>query len=272
MQHALQTNNHSGSRNVLELKDIVQKYKKTDGEFVLFDHFNFAIEDVAEKGQFIALMGESGCGKSTLLRYFTGLQKPTSGEILFQDKPLLPSDTIPMVFQMPSSLEWYSVLYNVALPLILKGKSQQEAESVAMEMIKIVGLEGHEKKFAQYPLLSGGQLQRVAIARSLVANPTMLTMDEPFSALDASNRRKMQNFLADIFLNSETNNLNPTVILVTHDAREAAFLANDIFIMGTNPGRIKEHIKVDFSRRDDEVRKSREYLELVGFIEDKIEN
>lgn len=265
-------NNHSGSQNVLELKNIVQKYKKDDGEFVLFDGFNFAIEDIAGKGQFVAIMGESGCGKSTILRYLTGLQKPNSGEIMLHGRTLTLEDTIPMVFQIPSSLEWYSVLDNVALPLLLKGKSTEEAKAKAMEMIKIVDLEGHEKKYAKYPLLSGGQLQRVAIARSLAANPTMIVMDEPFSALDATNRRKMQNFLANVFLTGEGSNLNPTILLVTHDAREAAFLANDIFIMGTKPGHIKEHIKVDFQKREDSTRKTKEYLDLVGFIEDRLEN
>jgi NitT/TauT family transport system ATP-binding protein len=265
--------NYSGSENVLELRNINQSYTDKDGkEFVLFDNFNMAVEDLKGKGQFIVIMGESGCGKSTLLRYLTGLQTPNSGEILLAGKPLKLTDTIPMVFQMPSSLEWYSVLKNVALPLILKGVGKEEAEAKAMEMIKIVDLVGHEHKYAKYPLLSGGQLQRVAIARSLVANPNMIMMDEPFSALDSNNRKKMQNFLASIFLNSETNNLNPTVILVSHDAREAAFLANDIFIMGTKPGHIKNHIKVDFQTRDASMRKSADYIKLVSFIEDAIDN
>lgn len=265
--------NYSGSQNILELKNITQVYEGKNSTFTLFDGLDFAMEDAIDKGQFIVLMGESGCGKSTVLRYLSGLQKPTSGEILIAGKVLTASDTIPMVFQMPSSLEWFSVKKNVALPLILKGIPENEAYERAMEMIKIVGLEGHEDKFAKYPLLSGGQLQRVAIARSLVANPNMLLMDEPFSALDATNRKRMQLFLSDIFQKSEVANLNPTVILVTHDAREAAFLANDIFIMGANPGCIKDHIRVDLpSYRDPQLRKSPQFNELVSFIEDKIDN
>jgi NitT/TauT family transport system ATP-binding protein len=122
-----------------------------------------------------------------------------------------------MVFQQYSSLEWFSVLTNVALPLILKGVSKKEAEEKAMEMIKVVGLEGHENKFAKMPQLSGGQLQRVAIARCLVANPNMLMLDEPYGALDGFTRAKMQFFLLDIFQKRELADLNPTVVLVTHD-------------------------------------------------------
>ena len=104
-----------------------------------------------------------------------------------------------MVFQQYSSLEWFSVLQNVALPLTLKGVSKKQAQEQAMEMIKVVGLEGHENKFAKMPQLSGGQLQRVAIARSLVANPNMLLLDEPYGALDGFTRAKMQFFLAGYF-------------------------------------------------------------------------
>ena len=105
-----------------------------------------------------------------------------------------------------------------------------------MEMIKVVGLEGHENKFARIPQLSGGQLQRVAIARSLVANPNMLLLDEPYGALDGFTRAKMQFFLLDLFQKSELASLNPTVVLVTHDPREAVLLGNDIYIMDADPG------------------------------------
>src|SRR5580658_602252 len=112
--------NYGGTPNILELKNITQTYEDKEGKpYNLFENLNLAIEDLPDKGQFVALMGESGCGKSTLLRYLTGLQKPTSGEVLIENKPLTPEDTIPMVFQAYSSLEWYSVLENVALPLTL---------------------------------------------------------------------------------------------------------------------------------------------------------
>jgi NitT/TauT family transport system ATP-binding protein len=264
--------NYSGSQNVLELRNINQSYKDKKGEtFTLFQDLNICVEDIPDKGQFIVLMGESGCGKSTVLRYLTGLQKPDSGEILLYDKSLTPKDTIPMVFQNPSSLEWYSVLDNVALPLVLRGIGWKQAREQSMDIIKVMNLEKHMNKYAKYPLLSGGQLQRVAIARSLVANPTMIVMDEPFSALDSLNRRKMQDFMQNLFESKEAENLNPTILLVTHDAREAAYLADEIFIMGSNPGRVKNHLKVNYSNRTD-LKKQPEYLDLVSYIEQLVEN
>ena len=259
---------------VLELRGINQTYfdTKTQKDFVVFDNFNLAIEDYPNIGQFIVIMGKSGCGKSTLLRYWTGLQKPTSGEVFISGNPITKDQSIPMVFQQYSSLEWFSVLDNVALPLTLKGVSRKQAEEQAMEMIKVVGLDGHENKFAKMPQLSGGQLQRVAIARSLVANPNMLLLDEPYGALDGFTRAKMQFFLLDIFQKRELAAQNPTVVLVTHDPREAVLLGHDIYIMDANPGRIIKHIKPDLpEQRDRSIRKDPRFIEIVAYIEDVME-
>ncbi|MEJ7587087.1 MAG: ABC transporter ATP-binding protein [Ferruginibacter sp.] len=264
----------SSSPPVLELRGIHQRYfdNKTKKEFVVFDNFNLAVEDYHGMGQFIVIMGKSGCGKSTLLRYWTGIQKPTSGEVLVGGNPLERNQSIPMVFQQYSSLEWFSVLENVALPLTIKGTAKKEAYEQAMEMIKVVGLEGHEHKFARIPQLSGGQLQRVAIARSLVANPNMLLLDEPYGALDGFTRAKMQFFLLDLFQKRELASLNPTVVLVTHDPREAVLLGNDIYIMDANPGRIIKHIKPDLpDHRDKSIRKEPRFIEIVSYIEDVME-
>jgi len=260
--------------HVLELRGIHQSYydSKTKKDFVVFNNFNLAVEDYANTGQFIVIMGKSGCGKSTLLRYWTGLQKPTAGEVFVAGKPLTENQSMPMVFQQYSSLEWFSVLDNVALPLTLKGTPKKEAQEQAMEMIKVVGLEGHEHKYARIPQLSGGQLQRVAIARSLVANPNMLLLDEPYGALDGFTRAKMQFFLLDLFQKSELASLNPTVVLVTHDPREAVLLGNDIYIMDADPGRIIKHIKPDLpSHRDRSIRKEPRFIEIVSYIEDVME-
>ena len=113
----------------------------------------------------------------------------------------------------------------------------------------------------------GGQLQRVAIARSLVANPKMLLMDEPFSALDTLMRRQMQELLVELFQKSEMQDLDPTVVIVTHDIKEAVYLANDIYIMQVNPSCIKEHIKADLGIRSEDLRRSSRFLEIVDHIE-----
>jgi len=270
-----QQNAHTGSSPcVLELKGINQTYfdSKTKKDFVVLDNFNLAVEDYPDMGQFIVIMGKSGCGKSTILRYWTGLQKPTSGEVYVDGKPLREDQSMPMVFQQYSSLEWFTVLQNVALPLTLKGVSKKLAHEHAMAMIKVVGLEGHENKFARIPQLSGGQLQRVAIARSLVANPNMLLLDEPYGALDGFTRAKMQFFLLDLFQKSELASLNPTVVLVTHDPREAVLLGNDIYIMDSDPGRVIKHIKPDLpAHRDRSIRKEPRFVEIVSYIEDVME-
>jgi NitT/TauT family transport system ATP-binding protein len=266
--------NSSSAPPVLELRNIHQTYfdEKTQEDFVVFDNFNLAVEDYPGKGQFSVIMGKSGCGKSTLLRYWSGLQKPTSGDVLIGGKPIGKNQSIPMVFQQYSSLEWFTVLQNVALPLTLKGVSTSQAHEQAMEMIKIVGLEGHENKFAKIPQLSGGQLQRVAIARCLVANPNMLFLDEPYGALDGFTRARMQFFLLEIFQKRELADLNPTIVLVTHDPREAVLLGDDIFIMDADPGRIIKHVKPDLpEKRDRSIRKNARFIEIVSYIEDVME-
>ncbi len=251
--------------NILDLNNITQTYD--DGKVTIFQDLNLNIKDIVDKGQFITILGQSGCGKSTILRYIAGLQEPTEGKIMLRGKELTENDRIPMVFQNYSSFPWYSVLDNVALPLIIKGVSKKESRERAMEMIKIVGLEGHEKKYAKYPNLSGGQLQRVAIARNLVANSEILLMDEPFGALDTVTRKSMQVFLRKIF--QDNNKIDPTVILVTHDIREAVFVSTDIYIMDANPANVRCHIEVDLPDvRDIHIKRDPKFLEYVNYVED----
>jgi NitT/TauT family transport system ATP-binding protein len=248
--------------DIINLVNINQVYNDHSTQNVVFKDFNLDIKDIKDRGQFISIMGKSGCGKSTLLRYISGLQVPTSGEVYIYGKKRTDKDRIPMVFQQYTSFEWKTVLQNVALPLILKGVSKEEANHKAMEMIKIVGLAGHEYKWAKYPILSGGQLQRVAIARNLVVNPQILLMDEPFGALDTVTRKQIQVFLRSIF---ETAEIDPTVIFVTHSESEAVFLSNDIFILDAGPATVRHHFKIDLpNKRDDSVRYSNDFTEYVN--------
>ncbi len=250
--------------NIVELRNIHQSYD--NGKTQIIQNFDLLIEDKPFRGQFVALLGMSGCGKSTILRYISGLQKPTSGTILVKNNPVGDKNRVNMVFQQYSSLPWMTVLENVALGLTFNGVNKKEREAKAMEMIEWVGLKGQEKKFAQYPLLSGGQLQRVAIARSLMSNPEILLMDEPFGALDIETRQSMQDLLLSIWSKFHT-----TIIFVTHDISEAVYLANDIYIMKKAPSHIVDHIEVDLPNiRNIEVKKSMRFLELERQVEERM--
>lgn len=204
---------------------------------------------------------------STILRYISGLQKPTEGHIYMYGKELSENDYIPMVFQAYSSFHWKSVIENVALPLLIHGVNKREAFDRAEEIIKLVGLTGQENKWAKAPLLSGGQLQRVAIARSIVANPKILLLDEPFSGLDIRNRTDLQNVLLDLFYNPK---VDVTFILVTHDIREAVYLSNRLYIMKSNPGEIHREFNINFGsgRRNRDTKYLPEYVNLTKQIED----
>ena len=251
--------------DVINLINIKQTYTAGKNTNVLFDNLSFSIKDIKQTGQFLSVVGRSGCGKSSILRYIAGLQKPTSGEILIYGKKKTVKDRIPMVFQQYSSFPWKTVIENVALPLLMKGVSFQEAYDKAQKMIELVDLKGHENKWARYPLLSGGQLQRIAIARNLIASPQILLMDEPFGALDIFTRNKMQELLCKIFNSSE---VDPTVVFVTHDISEAVLLSNVILIMDSNPGRISHTIEIDLPTiRDSSTKKDRKFIEYVSEIE-----
>ena len=260
----------SHTTDIINLVKISQVYSESDPPNVVFKDFDLNIKDIKDKGQFITIMGKSGCGKSTLLRYISGLQEPTSGDVYIYGKKRTSKDRIPMVFQQYTSFEWKTVLQNVALPLILKGVPKAEANEKAMEMIKVVGLAGHEYKWAKYPILSGGQLQRVAIARNLVVNPQILLMDEPFGALDTLTRKQIQLFLRSIF---EHAKLDPTVVFVTHSESEAVFLSSDIIILDSGPASIRHEIKIDLPDiRDEAVRYSTEFTDYANNLGSLLED
>lgn len=251
-------------KNIIELKGIGQSYD--GGQNWIIKDLEFLIEDKPDQGQFVCVLGMSGSGKSTLLRYIAGLQKPTLGEVLINGKPIDSSQRVSMVFQQYSSLPWYTVLENVGLALKFQGISKEERDERAMEIIRLVGLEGHEYKYAQYPTLSGGQLQRVAIARSLLANPKILLMDEPFGALDIKTRLTMQDMLTDIW-----HKFQSTIIFVTHDISEAVYLADDIYILKSAPSQFVEHIPIDLPlERNRLTKRDAQYVSLVHLVEDKM--
>ena len=264
--------------DILNFENVNVSFPTDKGEFKLFDNFNFSIKDFKGRGQFISIMGASGSGKSQILKLIAGLNKPNSGKIKLYGKERKESDSIPMVFQQYSSYPWMTVLENVALPLRLRGvtdiQSGETKETAikrkAMEMIKIVGLEGHENKYAQYPTLSGGQLQRVSLARNLVYLSQILLLDEATGALDIFAKREMQDALINIYTNAA---FDPTILNVTHDIQEACYLSNRIYILEPNPCRIYKVIDIRYNtnKRTQAIKETPEFAEYVRQVETAME-
>jgi NitT/TauT family transport system ATP-binding protein len=211
-----------------------------DAKLALQD-INFTIEDLPNVGELITIVGPSGCGKSTLLRIIAGL-KPhfpqTSGEVLVQNKPVQEAGPDRgLVDQRYSLLPHLRVIENVAFGLKLRGVKRSERLARSQEWVEKVGLEGSEKKFPSE--LSGGMQQRVAIAATLILQPRILLMDEPFGALDPGIRLRMQELLIQLW-----NEQQSTVFLVTHSVEEAVYLGDRVFLMAPSPGRLLEILKV----------------------------
>lgn len=218
-----------------------------------------------QRGEFVALIGRSGCGKTTLLRMIGGLLAPTAGSIevdgrhLWRDGRVEPSAVtrLGFVFQESNLFPWFSVLDNIALPLKLRGMGKTERRARAAELADLVGLKGFERSYPRE--LSGGMRQRAAIARSLSTEPDLLLMDEPFGALDALTRERMNLELQRIVLQT-----NSTVVFVTHDIPEAVFLADRVVHMTPRPGRIRQILTVpDAKPRDIELQTTPGFNDIV---------
>ena len=193
-----------------------------------------ALEDVsfeAKSNEFVAILGPSGCGKSTLLRIIAGLDHPTTGDVKIGDTTVSePVDRLGMVFQDSVLLPWRSVASNIVLPLEMKRLNIESHRGRLEELIELVGLKGFENSYPYQ--LSGGMGQRVALCRALVVEPDLLLMDEPFGALDAMTREKMNVELLKVW-----SNFKMTIVFVTHSIPEAIFLADRILVMSSRPGR-----------------------------------
>ena len=238
---------------ILEAKKLTQSFKHGKTERTILNQLDLKIH----KREFICVIGPSGCGKSTFSRIVAGLDPYSSGELLVDGQAIEgPSPERGMVFQGYTLFPWKTVKENVMFGPLMKGASNASAESSAREWIDIIGLEKYQD---QYPhQLSGGMKQRVAIARALVNEPKILLMDEPFGALDPHTRQKMQKHLMDLW-----QNIDITIIFVTHDMDEAILLADRIVALKANPGEIKEIIEVDLPRpRNPELMLSPEFKQL----------
>ncbi|MGI6659009.1 MAG: ABC transporter ATP-binding protein [Dethiobacteraceae bacterium] len=214
---------------------IMENIAKSFGELEIFKDINLAIGE----GEFVSLIGPSGCGKSTLISMIAGLEEPTSGRVLVDGE--IVTDTDPkrmMVFQTPALFPWMTVYQNVAFGLKNFCHDQGKIERQVNQMLKRVYLSKYKDYYPHQ--LSGGMKQRVAIARSMVMNPRVLLMDEPFSALDEQTRILLHHELQQLWLET-----GKTVLFVTHNLREAVKLSTRVIILGTRPGRIVGEMKIN---------------------------
>jgi len=214
---------------------------------------------------FLVLLGPSGCGKSTLLRLIAGLDRPTTGRILLDGRPVsAPGPDRGMVFQSYTLFPWLTVADNIAFGLREKGLDEASVKPIISDWLERIGLAGFGNHYPKQ--LSGGMQQRTAIARALATDPAILLLDEPFGALDNQTRGLMQEMLLSIWEKQKK-----TVIFVTHDIEEAVFLASRVIVMTARPGRIKAEIAIDLAHpRHYTVKTSSEFSALKARLTEEI--
>ncbi|MFJ6662195.1 ABC transporter ATP-binding protein [Streptomyces sp. NPDC091377] len=200
------------------------------------------VELTVGENEFVALIGRSGSGKSTLLRMIAGLVAPTTGHIRVAGQAVTsPQRSVSFMFQRPALLPWRSVIANIMLPIEVLGLPQRQYRHRAHELIDLVGLKGFSERFPHE--LSGGMQQRVSLCRSLIQEPSVLLMDEPFSALDALTRSELSKELARVQME-----LSTTIVFVTHSIEEAVLLADRVVVLSPRPGRIQQIVEVSIQR------------------------
>ncbi len=243
----------------VSIQDLGKAFPKDDGTVTqALADVNLDIRDQ----EFICMVGPSGCGKTTLLRIIAGLETPTAGEVTVDGNAVIgPDPKRGMVFQEYSLFPWRRVIDNVAFGLEMKGVGKEERRKTADHYIDMVGLSQFRNA---YPFeLSGGMRQRVAIARALANDPDVLLMDEPFGALDAQTRNRMQRELLSLWAGTKQ-----TIIFVTHSVDEAVYLADRIVVLSQRPGTVREIISIPWSRPRD--RTSAEFAEVRRRVLDMI--
>jgi NitT/TauT family transport system ATP-binding protein len=228
----------AATRGIIAVHGLAKHYAAGREPVVALHDIDFAIDE----GEFVAIVGPSGCGKSTLLKILAGLLPPTHGDALLRGSPIAgPRRDIGVVFQAPVLFPWRSVRDNVLLPIDVQRLGRERHQSLAADLLALVGLSGFEER---YPWeLSGGMQQRVAIVRALIHDPAMLLMDEPFGALDAMTREQMNVELQCIWLEKRK-----TVLFITHSIAEAVFLADRVLVMTPRPGRIMDDLRIALER------------------------
>ena len=242
---------------LLEVRSVNQMYGSGERRFTAVQNINLSLKE----GEFVALVGPSGCGKSTLLRIITGLNKPTSGVVLYRDNVLSgvnPYATI--VFQTFALFPWLTVQQNVELALKVRGVEAQERSQRAIALLDKVGLDGFENAYPRE--LSGGMRQKVGFARAMAVEPELLCLDEPFSALDVLSAESLRGELLELWTTGEI----PTkaILMVTHNIEEAIILADRIVVMGKDPGHVVADLTVDLPHPRQ--RKSADFIAKVDLV------
>ncbi len=224
------------NESFIQLSGVKKTYRTRGEEFLAVSEATFNVE----MGELVSLVGPSGCGKTTLLKILAGLHGHDAGIVRIGSKaqPFNPTRDIGMVFQAPLLLKWRRIIDNVMLPTEILGLPQAASRKRAYDLLALVGLKGHEEK---YPYeLSGGMQQRASIARALVHDPKLILMDEPFGALDALTREKMNLELLRIWQEAKK-----TIIFVTHGITEAVFLGSRVVVLTSGPARMADNFMVD---------------------------
>jgi len=245
----------------LRVSGLRVSFVEADGSLEVLDDISFDLQPCS----FVSLIGPSGGGKSTLLRVLAGLVPPNAGQIYYDGKPQASTrPKIGMVFQNANLMPWRTVLENITLPLQLAGTPMPESHTKAMDMVHMVGLEGFEGKLPHE--LSGGMAQRVAIARSLVQDPEILLLDEPFGQLDALTRERMGEELLRIW-----GSKRKTIVMVTHSISEALYLADRVLVLTSRPAKISLELAVPLPRpRRQEMRYTPEFAALSRVLHQQL--
>jgi NitT/TauT family transport system ATP-binding protein len=245
---------------LLDVVDVTKDYETREGDEVrALDHVSLTLT----AGEFVSVVGPSGCGKSTLLKIIAGIEHESSGSIVHHEKiDGRPQSGTGVVFQTPVLLPWLTILENVLLPIRVLRMPYKAAVERGRSLLELVGLGGFEGKYPGE--LSGGMQQRASIARSLVHDPSLLLMDEPFGALDALTRERMSLELQKIWMSNRK-----TVFFITHSILESVFLSDRVLVMSKRPGRIVEELSIPFARpRGFALAADPEFNRLISHIRD----
>lgn len=241
----------------ISITDLRKIYATRDGALTSLDGVSF---DVRPR-EFVSVLGPSGSGKTTVLKIVAGLEKKTSGDVHVDGKEVSgPQRKIGIVFQVPALMRWRTALENILLPSEILGIDRQTAREKGLETLNLVGLGDFANRYPNE--LSGGMQQRISIARALAHDPSILLLDEPFSALDMMTRNQLNIELLRIW-----SERKKTSLLITHSIPEAVFLSDRVVVLGPRPAKVLEIVNIDLPRpRTPEMRVSKEFIEIVDHI------